>query len=114
MDSNQKLADFESKLTELSSKLNQVEIDMNENNNGSIVKGIISSAASSDINSQPATPFQSKRVFIKGNDGSGTGGGAGGSILAQNKALIIRGSRLTIEQLENKITELKEDLNKYV
>lgn len=76
--------------------------------------GAISSAASSDINSQLATPFQTKRVFIKGNDGSGTGGGAGGSLLANSKALIIKGSRLTIEQLENKITEIKEDLNKYV
>lgn len=68
------------------------------------------------MNSVTTTPFQNKRIFIKGaNDGSGTGGGAGGSVLANSKAaLIIKGSRLTIEQLEGRISEVKEDLNKYV
>lgn len=36
-------------------------------------------------------------------------------MLANSKAaLIIKGSRLTIEQLEGRISEVKEDLNKYV
>ena len=69
------------------------------------------SSASSETNS--VTPIAGKRIFIKGvsQDGAGTGGGTS----IQNKQqLFLKSSKLTIEQLEGKIAETKEEMNKYV
>jgi hypothetical protein len=78
------------------------------NDNISVMKG---SSTSSEVNS--GTPFAGKRIFIKGvqSDGAGTGGGTTMSSKAQ---VFIKSSKLTMEQLEGKIMEVKEEMNKYV